>query len=142
MQHAGKILSAETIELREGILTLSLAKSRLNAEEILKIYELFISGYIHSIPNSFRRTVIKCCNLRLRRVFHFFFKISYYQYIFITYEEKIQVKLYHIQLSIFTVCIDFLLPAGGPNFCRRCCTTGEVDQTCCISLLTGVLISS
>jgi hypothetical protein len=127
--------------MREGILTLSLAKPRLNAEEILKTYELFSSGYIHSIPNSFHRTVIKCCNLSLRRVFHFFFKFSYNPYIFLAYEEKIQVKLYHIQFSFFTVCIDFLLPAGGPNFCRRCCTTGEVDQTCCISLHTGVLIS-
>jgi hypothetical protein len=43
--------------MRGGILTLSLAKPRMNAAEILKTYELFIYGYIYSIPNELRKSV-------------------------------------------------------------------------------------
>ena len=44
----GQHFARETIEMRDGILTVYLAKPILNAEEILITYELFISGYTHT----------------------------------------------------------------------------------------------
>ena len=49
----GVVLPAETFVMRKRLLTLPLAKLKQNAEEILKIYELFIYGDIHFITTHF-----------------------------------------------------------------------------------------
>jgi hypothetical protein len=41
------MIAAQTFQMRERLLTPSLAKPRYNAEEILKTYELFVYGDIH-----------------------------------------------------------------------------------------------
>jgi len=53
------MLPAETFEMRKCFSTPSLAKLRYNAQAVLKIYELFICGYIHYITCSCCKIVLK-----------------------------------------------------------------------------------
>jgi hypothetical protein len=75
------MLPARKLEIRKYLLTLSLAKLRQKAKEILIIYELFIYGDIH---------VVKC-TLNKRKpslvVNYIFINFCYsYQHIFIVHD--------------------------------------------------------
>lgn len=55
--------------MTNGLLTLSVARPRLNAEETLKTYELFIYGDLNYIINSVCKTLAKFVNFTLYNSF-------------------------------------------------------------------------
>jgi hypothetical protein len=57
------MLVVEIFEMRKCLLTLSLAKPRLDVEEILKSYGLFIYGDIHYITTSFCKNALKIATM-------------------------------------------------------------------------------
>lgn len=52
------VVPAETLELRQRLLILTLASQRCNTEAVLKIFELSICGDIYDITDSFCKNML------------------------------------------------------------------------------------
>lgn len=110
--------------MRKYLSTPSLAKRRYNAQAVLKIYELFICGYIHYITRSWCKIVLKQqhpnsgCKLNFLVSFS-----SYYQNIFNVHDVQKNTKANYsynytcIYSSFFL--LNFMLP-----------TPQKVEQAC------------